>query len=68
MRSHNLRRVSVHDGECSPQNFVTANDLVKAFFKSLSFKTPHQPHSDGDVVNRAAGRQLVEEPQSLLGE
>ena len=64
-----LGRLSPFGGEGRPQNLVPADDLLQALFQRRSASSSAgQANGGRNVVGRAAGLPLVEEPEALLGE
>ena len=54
--------------EAGPQRLVAAHHLGEAAPEGVQVEPAPQPHGGGDVVGRAAGLELVQEPEPLLGE
>ena len=63
-----LHDVAVGRGEGGAEDFVAAADLVEALLEGGRVERAGEPEGDGEVVGRAAGLELVEEPEPLLGE
>src|SRR5215217_552579 len=53
-------------GEYGAYDFVPSEDLAERLFQSADFHRAVQAHCHGNVVHRAVGVKLVQEPQSLL--
>ncbi len=65
---NDLPRVAVDAGETGTQRFVAPHNLVEAALQRVAIEAAAQTHRGGHVVDRAAGLELVEEPQALLAE
>ena len=65
---HDLERLAVDGVEGRPQRLVAPDDLGEAALEDSPVERPADAAGDGDVEGRLAGRQLVEEPEGLLGE
>ena len=58
---------AIQRGEAGAQGFVAAHDFVQGAAQCRFVQFADQAHGTGDVVQRAAGFELVQEPQALLG-
>ncbi|GMU11136.1 hypothetical protein ASNO1_73900 [Corallococcus caeni] len=70
---HGLRRHHLHGPggvllEGGAEHFVTAHHFAQRALQHAHVQRALQPHRHGHVVERAAGLQLINEPQALLGE
>ena len=69
-----LHRLAVHRGAgggervASAQDLVAADDLAEGELQSGDVERAGEPRAQRNVVERVAGRQPVEEPETLLGE
>ena len=67
-RGDDLCRLALGRPEGGAQRLVAPHDLVQAAAQSLRVERAPQAQRGRDVVEGAAGLELVEEPQTLLGE
>jgi hypothetical protein len=61
-----LHRLPVYGVEAGAERLVAADDLVEAALDRLDVEPAVEPERDGDVVERAAGFEPVNEPEPLL--
>src|SRR5262249_6847683 len=55
-------------GKRCPERLVAARDLGEAVLQRIRGERPAQPPGNRQVVYRAAGMELIEQPEALLGE
>ena len=65
---HHLLRAPLRGGEGGAQGLVAGHQGVQGALQGRRVEGPGQAHGGGEVVGPAAGLQLVQEPQPLLGE
>ncbi len=63
-----LQRPAIHLREAGAQDLVPAHDLSQGGIERGPVELPLKPHWHRHVVGEAAGLELVEEPEALLGE
>src|SRR3990172_1557795 len=66
-RGNYLNRLPTDGAEGGAQSFVAEEDLVETLLQRLLVEPPREMQRNMHVISRAAGLDLVEEPQSLLG-
>ncbi|RPK91046.1 hypothetical protein EES47_07140 [Streptomyces sp. ADI98-12] len=66
-RAHHLHRAAVLGGEHGPQGLVPGHQRVHRPVQRGGVQLPGDPQRGGGVVLAAVGRELVEDPQALLG-
>ncbi len=65
--SHGLNGRAVDQGEGCPQDLMPPHHLVDGAPERGGIHTVLEPRRDWNVVERAVGRELMQEPESLLG-
>ncbi len=68
VRHDDLHGRAAVGAERGAQGLVTAHQCLEAPLQGQEVELSRQPHRHGDVVERAARLQLVQEPQALLRE
>jgi hypothetical protein len=63
-----LDGAAVDGREVSAKRLVALDEEEKGLLESVTVEGPVDTEDGGDVVGGAAGLELVEEPQALLGE
>src|SRR5262245_53625309 len=63
-----LNRLTLSDIERGPQSLVTSNDLAESCLQCERIEFALQQDGAYKVVSRTARLELIEEPESLLGE
>ncbi len=66
-RGDDLDRPPVDLGERGPERLVATGDLGEAPPERIQIERTADPQGARDVLGRLTGRQLVEEPEGLLG-
>ena len=67
MRRDGLERTTTALDELRAQRLVAAENAVKTRFQSLNVQRPIDTKRTQKIVNRPAGLQLFQKPQTLLG-
>ncbi len=68
MRGDELEGLALLLREGSAQGFMPAHQLLEAALQRRDVERPVHAHEGGHVVGGAAGLELIDEPQALLGE